>query len=225
MITKLSGVRRFVVRPTSSVLRFAGNEEPFAVGRELSVDFVLDGTIRRAGERIRISAQLLDVNSNSTRWAESFDEKFTDVLELEDTVAEKVAKILTPKLTGEEQQKLAKRGTNKPEAFEAYLRGRYHLSLFTPDDFARAKNYFEQAIALDSEYAMAYVALADYYFVLGTFADTPPTECYEKARETAERAIALDATLGEAHSILGFTYLSDFDLQKVEKKFAARNRA
>jgi hypothetical protein len=129
---------------------------------------VLCGTIRRAGERIRVSAQLLEVETGTTLWADKFNENFTDVLELEDLVAEKTAKLLVPKLTGEERKKLAKRGTDNPQAFEAYLRGRYHLNLFTPEEFDKAKSYFEQAIALDAEYALAYAGLADYYFGVGT---------------------------------------------------------
>ncbi|HEX8566868.1 MAG TPA: protein kinase [Pyrinomonadaceae bacterium] len=208
MITRLSQVRRLSVRPTSAVLQFGETTDSFEAGRKLDVDFVLDGTIRRAGARVRISAQLLDVKSNSTRWAESFDENLTDVLDLEDRVAEKVARLLIPRLTGEEKQKLAKRGTDNAEAYEAHLRGRYHLKLFTPDNFALAKDYFEQAIQLDPDYALAYIGLADCYFCLGTFAAESPLECYRHSREMAEKALELDSTLGEAYTILGFVKFS-----------------
>jgi TolB-like protein/Tfp pilus assembly protein PilF/tRNA A-37 threonylcarbamoyl transferase component Bud32 len=216
MITKLSNVRRLVVRPTSSILPFADYEDAVATGSKLRVDFVLCGTIRHTGERVRISAQLLEVASETTIWADKFNVSFTDVLELEDIVAEKTAKLLIPKLTGDERKKLAKRGTDNPQAFEAYLRGRYHLNLFTPDEFVKAKNYFEQAIALDAEYALAYVGLADYYFGVGTFGTAPPLECYAKAGEMAERALEIDDALGEAYAILGFVYFADLDFEKVE---------
>jgi eukaryotic-like serine/threonine-protein kinase len=217
MISRLSNVSRLVVRPTSSILRFADAPDAFAAGRELNVDFVLSGTIRRAGERIRISGQLLDIKTNATVWAEKFDEKFIDVLELEDTVAEKVGNLLIPRLTGEEQKKLAKRGTDTPAAFEAYLRGRYHLYQMIPAEFAKAKTYFEEAIRLDPDYALAYAGLAEYFFVFGTFAPMPPRDCYDKSREMAERALAIDDQLGEAYAILGYAYFKDFEFDKIEK--------
>jgi TolB-like protein/Tfp pilus assembly protein PilF/tRNA A-37 threonylcarbamoyl transferase component Bud32 len=218
MIARLSKVQRLVVRPTSSVLQFNETTDSFEAGRKLGVNFVLDGTIRRAGTRVRISAQLLDISGNATRWAESFDENLTNVLDLEDLVAEKVARLLIPKLTGEEHQKLAKRGTDNAEAYEAQLRGRYHLRLFTPDNFAIAKSYFEQATALDPNYAAAYIGLADCYFCLGTFAADSPLVCYRKSSEMAEKALALDATLGEANTILGFVKFSqEYDFAAADK--------
>jgi eukaryotic-like serine/threonine-protein kinase len=217
MISKLSNVRRLVVRPTSSILRFGDAPDAFAAGRELNVDFVLSGTIRRAGERIRVSAQLLDIKTGATVWADKFDENFTDVLELEDTVAERVAKLLVPRLTGEEQKKLARRVTDSPAAFEAYLRGRYHLFQMVPAEFTKAKNFFEAAVRLDPHYALAYVGLAEYYFVLGAFAPVPPLETYQNMREMTERALAIDDSLGEAYAILGYAYFANFDFEKVEK--------
>jgi serine/threonine protein kinase/Tfp pilus assembly protein PilF len=217
MITRLSNVQRIIVRPTSSVLRFANLPDVFAAGRELNADYVLSGTIRRAGERIRVSAQLLNIKTSATVWADKFDENLTDVLELEDTVAERVANLLITKLTGEEQKKLAKRGTDMAAAFEAYLRGRYHLYQITPGEVVKAKTYFEEAIRLDTEYALAYVGLAEYYFVTGTFSPVPPLDCYEKAREMAERALSIDDSLGEAFGILGYTYFGDFNFEKIEK--------
>ncbi len=153
MITRLSQVQRIIVRPTNSVLRFAETQDSFAAGHELEVDFVLCGTIRPAGKRIRISAQLIEIKTNTTLWADKFDEEFTEVLELEDKVAEQVAKLLIPQLTAEEEQNLAKRNARNVEAYEAFLRGRYHLNLFTPDNYAQAFEYFQEAVRLDSEYA------------------------------------------------------------------------
>jgi pentatricopeptide repeat protein len=220
MITRLSNVCRLTVRPTSSILRFGDAPEAFAAGRELNVDYVLNGTIRRAGTRIRVSGQLLDIKTGGTVWAEKFDENFTDVLELEDTVAEKVANLLVPHLTGEERKKLAKRATDTPEAFEAYLRGRYHLYQMIPAEFVKAKTYFEDAVRLDPDYALAYIGLAEYYFVLGAFSPMPPIECYEKSREMAERALAIDDSMGEAYGILGYTYFRDYDFEKIENNLA-----
>jgi TolB-like protein/Tfp pilus assembly protein PilF/tRNA A-37 threonylcarbamoyl transferase component Bud32 len=217
MTTRLSKVHRLIVRPTNSVLRFAGEEDAFAAGRALNVRYVLSGTLRSSGTRIRISAQLLDIALGTTLWADQFDEEFTDVLDLEDLVAEKVARLLIPKLTGEEKENLAKRSAQNIEAYEAYLRGRYHLYLFTPDNFARALSYFEKAIELDPEYALAYVALSDCYFALTAFASQPPRECFPMIEKMAGRAIEIDETLGDAYAALGMARLYDLDLRRGEQ--------
>src|SRR5512132_478265 len=147
LITRLSAVRRFAVRPTSSVLRYGAQTDPLLAGRELGVAFVLDGRLRRAGDRIRVTIQLLSVRDGTAMWAEQFDEKFTDVLSLEDAISSRVAEAIIPHLTGDERIRLAKRGTNNPQAHEAYLRGRFYWNTFTEDGFARAIVCYHQAIA------------------------------------------------------------------------------
>ena len=132
LITRLSNVQRLVVRPTSSVLRYQGAAiDPLVAGRDLGIDYIVDGSIRRVGNRIRVTAQLLNVNEGVTRWAEHFDEDSTDVLQIEDSISEKVASALLPQLTRDEQRQLSKRGTDSSEAFEAYLRGRYYWNFYT----------------------------------------------------------------------------------------------
>lgn len=217
MITRLSKIRQFVVRPTSAVLRFAGDTDAFSAGRHLQVDYVLGGTIRRSGARLRISAQLFDIRSAATLWAERFDEDATDVLELEDIVAEKTARLIAPQLTGEEQEKLARRGTDSPQAFEAYLRGRRHLYQLTPGEFGQAKDYFEAAVRFDPDYALAYAGLAEYHFARGTFAASASHQAYTDAQAMARRAIEIDDTLSEAYAILGYTQIIHFDFKQVEK--------
>jgi serine/threonine protein kinase/Tfp pilus assembly protein PilF len=207
MITRLSKIKRLIVRPTSSILRFSAEFDSFAAGRELEVDYVLDGNLRHVGDRVRVSAQLLKVADKSTVWAEKFDEKFTDVLELEDVVAEKVASRLLPQLTGEERHQLAKRGTDKPAAYEAYLRGRFHWNQFTPDSLLKSIEFFKQAVRLEPEYALAFASMADCHYWLGAFGIGTPLEHFAAARTAAKRAIEYDATLGEAYSVLGFVSL------------------
>lgn len=140
LITRLSNVRQFIVRPTSSILRFQSSAAtgPFQAGRELNVNFIVEGTIRFVGERLRVSIQLFSLAENSTVWAAKFDEKFTDILEIEDLISEKVVKSLLPELTGEQQKQLRKRGTNSPAAYEAYLRGRYLANQFTNDAIVKS---------------------------------------------------------------------------------------
>lgn len=213
MITRLSGIHSLAVRPTSAVLRY-GNDatDPFQAGRELAVDYALDGRIRIAGERIRVSLQLLDVASGTSVWASQFDEQFADVLELEDSISAKVADALLPLLSEDERRRLNKRGTSNAAAFEAYLRGRFHWNTFTEEGFAKAIRYFNQAISLAPDYALAYTGIADYYNFLGVYAVLPFAEASAKAKEAALKAVALDAKLAEAYAALGFaTLMHDFD--------------
>jgi len=130
---------------------------------DLGVAFVLDGRIRRADDRIRITMQLLNVHDGTAVWAGQFDERFTDVLSLEDAISSHVAEALVPRLTGDERLGLAKRGTDDPQAHEAYLRGRFHWNTFTEDGFARAIVCYQQAIALDPNYALAHAGVSAYY--------------------------------------------------------------
>lgn len=213
IITRLSNVQRLVVRPTSSVLRYHGSAvDPLIAGRDLGIDYIVDGTLRRVGNRIRVTAQLLSVNEGVTRWAEHFDEESTDVLQIEDSIAERVATALLPQLTGDEQRQLSKRGTDCSEAFEAYLRGRYYWNSYTETGFAKALECYKQAIACDPNYALAYTGIADYYNWLGVFGVRPFDESSAAAKEAATKAVELDSTSAEAYSALGFAIVChDFD--------------
>ncbi|HEY6231408.1 MAG TPA: protein kinase [Pyrinomonadaceae bacterium] len=203
LITRLSAVRRFAVRPTNSVLRYGGDYDPIVAGRELGVAFVLDGRVRRVEERIRVTIQLLSVIDGTAQWAGQFDEKFTDVLSLEDAISSNVAEAIIPHLTGDERVRLAKRGTNNAQAHEAYLRGRFYWNTFTEDGFARAIVCYHQAIALDPNYALAYAGIASYYNWLGSFTVLPFAECSASAYEAASKAVALDPTLAEGYAAVG----------------------
>jgi len=213
LITRLSNVQRLVVRPTSSVLRYHGAAiEPLLAGRDLGIDFVVDGSLRRVGNRIRVTAQLLSVNEGVTRWSEQFDEESTDVLQIEDSISEKVASALLPQLTGDEKRQLSKRGTDSSEAFEAYLRGRYYWSSYTEVGLAKALESYKKAIKLDPDYALAYTGIADYYNWLGVFGIRPFAETSAAAKQNAAKAVELDPSSAEAYSALGFaTACHDFD--------------
>ena len=219
LIARLGGVRRFAVRPTSSVLRYGAESDPLVAGRELGVAFVLDGRIRRAGDQIRVTVQLLNVQNGTAVWAGQFDEKFTDVLSLEDAISAHVAESLVPQLTGDERVRLAKRGTNDPHAHEAYLRGRFYWNTFTEDGLARAIVCYHQAIALDPQYAVAYAGIASYYNWLGSFTVLPFAECSAAAHEAASTAVAIDPALAEGHAALGQAILCrDFAWAQAERQ-------
>ena len=218
LIARLSRLDRITVRPTSSVLRFQSAADPLAAGRELNVQLVLDGLIRRAGTRMRVSVQLLDVSAGTTLWAEQFDEAVADVLTLEDALSARVAEAILPQLTRGERQQLAKRGTNNFEAYEAYLRGRYYWNKFTPDGFAQALVHFQRAIELDPDYALAYVGIAIYYHWLGFYSIAPPMTCMPAARAAANKAIELDDQLAEGYATLSLIALfHDYDLSAGER--------
>lgn len=206
LITRLSKVRRFVVRPTSSISSFGdGPLDPVQAGRELNVDFILSGSIKKANERLRVTVQLLNVAENAAVWATSIDEVLTDIFSLEDKLATQVVDGLLPQLTTNERDEFAKRGTENPEAFEHYLRGRYYFNTFTEDSFAKAFVSFHSAIAADPTYAHAYAGIADYYNWLGILGVLPPQECFLPAIDAAKKAVELDENLSEAHASLGFS--------------------
>jgi serine/threonine protein kinase/Flp pilus assembly protein TadD len=219
LITRLSNVRRLVVRPTSSVLKYGDTGDPFEVGRQLAVSYIVDGNIRRAGEILRVTVQLLNVPERAVRWAGKFDEQFMDVLRLEDLISEQVAGLLIPQLTQEEQQQLAKRGTDDPKAYAAYLRGRYFWNRFTPELLPNAIEGFQTAIAFDPTYALAHVGVADFYNWACIYGILPPGECYELATAAAVRALALDDSLGEAHATLGLIVENEWDFVKAERLY------
>jgi tetratricopeptide (TPR) repeat protein len=204
---RLSNVGRFLVRPTSSVLSYIkGDTDPFLAGRELGVKFVVDGIIRHVGDSIRVTVQLLDIHESRTYWAAAFDEKLTHVLELEDLISERVTHSLLPQITGDEERRLAKRGTDNVSAHEAYFQGRYFWSQFTPTSLQQAITFFHKAIELDPNYALAYVGIADFYTWACIYGMRSPTEGYPAVLKAAEKAIEIDDSLAEAHAALGLYY-------------------
>jgi serine/threonine protein kinase/Tfp pilus assembly protein PilF len=220
LISRLSQVKRFTVRPTGSILRYAQEEtfDPLQAGRELGVSYVLDGWIRQFGGRIRISLQLLEVREGNIVWAGKFDEKSGDVLEIEDSISAQVGEALVPQLSGDEREKLSKRPTDNAAAFEAFLRGRYHFNTFTEEGFAKALVAYNQAIALDPNYALAYAGIADYYNWLGVYGVLPAQECFQAAKNTSLKAIELNENLSEAHAALGFAAVAgDYDWKRGEQ--------
>jgi TolB-like protein/Tfp pilus assembly protein PilF len=219
LITRLSNVRQVIVRPTNAVRKYQEALDPIAAGKELRVESVLDGSIQRSGQRIRVTVQLVNVADGASLWAEKFDEQFTDIFEVEDSISEQVAKALTLQLTREEKEQLVKHPTQNTEAYQAYLRGRYFWSKRTPESFKKALDYFQQAIEIDPNYALAYCGLADYYIWVSGFNLVPPKEYLVKAEEAALKALHLDETLSEAHTSLGHHKVLTWDWLGAEKAF------
>lgn len=220
IITRLASVQRLTVRPTSSITRYNEHQiNPFRAGLELGVDFVLDGRIRRFGERLRISLQLLDIKKMSAIWAGQFDEHLTDVLELEDAISEQVAAALIPQLTGEDKQKLSKRGTNDPRAYEAFLRGRFYWNQFTSQSLPKALEAYQTAISYDPDYALAHVAIADFYIWANIYGLIPCAVSYVNSEASVRRALQIDGELGEAYASMALIMANRFEFEKAESLY------
>jgi DNA-binding winged helix-turn-helix (wHTH) protein/TolB-like protein/Flp pilus assembly protein TadD len=224
LITKLSRLNQLDVRSTSAVRQYTKLEDEAArAGRELQVDSVLDGSIQKAGDRIRVTVRLTRPASGETLWTEQFDEKVTDIFTVQDAISGRVAAALALKLGGEERERLAKRETDNSEAYQLYLKGRYFWNKFTPADHVKAAEYFNQAIARDPGYALAYSGLADTYAASAVNNWLAPREGFPKGKAAAQKALEIDDTLAEAHTSLGAASMFyDLDWAAAEREF---NRA
>lgn len=220
IISRLTTVRRLTVRPTSSITRYHEHHiNPFRAGMELGVDFVLDGRIRRFGERLRISLQLLNVSQGAAIWAGHFDENLTDVLALEDAISRQVADALIPHLTGKDREKLSKRSTNDPAAHEAYLRGRFYWNQFTSQSLPKALEAYKTAVLIDPNYAQAHSAIAEFYIWAGIYGLIPTVEAYRNAWDYVHSALALDPDLAEAHAANALLLNNEFRFGPAETSF------
>ncbi|MBI3649522.1 MAG: winged helix-turn-helix domain-containing protein [Acidobacteria bacterium] len=206
LITRLSHLRQVSVRPTRDVMRYENGEADIAAaGKALDADAVLDGSIQRVGERLRVTVRLVATASKAQIWAAQFDEKFTGIFAVQDAIAEQVAQALSLNLSATEQQLLTKNYTANVEAYQAYLKGRYFWNKRRREDQERAIEYFEQAIGISPDYALAYSGLADAYSTSANLARVTArrTALYKLAKAAALKAIAIDRNLAEAHASLG----------------------
>ncbi|MFL6275055.1 MAG: winged helix-turn-helix domain-containing protein, partial [Blastocatellia bacterium] len=211
LITRLSRMGRPIVRPTSSVRKYtAADEDSIRAGQELGVDFVLDGSIQRLDDRVRVTARLVRVSNGQSLWADKFDEPLTDIFKVQDAISEKLASALALKLSSAEQQRLSKGQTASPEAYQLYLKGRYFWNKRTEEGLKQSIEYFQQAVDLDPAYALAYSGLADAYAQLPGYGPTASMEVYPKAKAAAAKAVELDSDLAEAHNSAA-TVLSYFE--------------
>lgn len=218
---RLSNVREMTVRPTSAVARYgAKGQDPVAAGEQLRVDAILDGTVRRAGNRIRVSVQLFTIRDRRTLWGQTFDANFTEAFKVEDSIAESVASALALKLTHEEFRLLRKRHTDDSEAYRLYVIGQYHLTRLSGTGWKESIPYFEAAIRQDPSYALAYAGLSQAYAKQGIFNDSAPAALWEKAEAAAQRALALDEELSEAHMMMGLVRMQrEWNWQVAEDEF------
>ncbi len=203
LITELAKLRSLRVISRTSSSRYKGSRKPLAaISQELHVDAVIEGSVVRAGERVRITAQLIRTATDEHIWADSYERSLADVVSIQGQVAQEIARQVHIQLTPLQQGSFRHLRPLNPQAHDAYLRGRYFWNLKTEDGLNRGIQYFSQAIATDPAYAQAYAGLADSYIVLGILGFEPSNKVYPEAKTAALKALALDDSLAEAHASL-----------------------
>ena len=223
LITDLSQISALRVISRTSVMPYkhAGKSLP-QIARELDVDAVVEGTVLRSGDRVRITAQLIQASADKHLWAASYEGDVRDTLALQNQVARSIADEIRISLSPQEQAVLKSAKAVNPEAYEAYLKGRYFWNKRTANSLKTAVDYFNQAIAKDPNYAEAYTGLADTYALLGDwqYAVLTPKEAFPKAKAAAIKALELDSALSEAHNSLAFCFDAfDWDFESAGKEF------
>lgn len=221
LIAGFSRLRTVTVSPISAVRRYAGLEQDArAAGRELGVDSVLDGNIQRTGERIRVSVRLISVDDGRMLWSETFDEDFTDIFSVQDSISQRIIAALELTISGEERSNLSKKYTANTAAYHQYLKGRFFWSKLTLEGLQKSLDFYAEAIEIDPNYALAYAGLADSYNLLGSYGFWPLKESHPKARAAAEKALIIDPDLAEAHASLA-TVIADhyWDWDAAEQHF------
>jgi TolB-like protein len=200
-LTHIDGLK--VIARTSS-FAFKGKQEDIReIGRKLDVETLLEGSVQKAGDRLRITAQLIKVEDGSHLWSQQYDRDLEDVFAIQDEISLAITDILKLKLLGDRKNSITERQTENIEAYNLYLRGRYFWNLRTEEDLKRSLQYYNQAIEHDSKYALAFAGLADAYFIMAWWDWYPRTEGYEKGREYAHKALSININIAEAHATLG----------------------
>ena len=216
-LSQLAGLR---VIPRSVAFRYKGLQaDPATVGLALNARTILTGRVVRHDDELNIQAELVDTTTESQLWGEQFRQKSSDLLTVQEEIAWQISEALRLKLTGEQKKKLRTRATVHPEAYQEYLRGRYHWNNFSPDSLRRAREHFERAIELDAAYALAYAGLGDAFGAMAYYGFIHPAEGFPRAGAAARRALELDRSVAEAHVTLGIERLFwGWDWQAAERE-------
>lgn len=221
LITSLAKIKALRVISRTSAMQYKRSRKALSeITRELNVDAVIEGSILRSGERVRITTQLIHGASDQHLWAESYERDFRDILSVQSEIARQVANQVRVVLTPEERSKLGSTRQVDPQAHELYLKARYHWNKRTEESVRKAISYFHQAIDNDPTYAQGYAGLADCYNILGYYNDLPPIEAYPKGKAAALKALELDDSLAEPHAALGVVKRDfDWDWPGAEEEF------
>jgi len=222
LISSVSRMKGLRVIARTSVMRYKGTDKSIAqIGRELNVGSVLEGSVRKAGNKIRISVQFVDTVNEEPQWSQDYDREIEDILDIQSDIARKVADALRKHLLGGLQAIEKQKGKRNPEAYVNYLRGRQFWNKRTDESLKRAIGFFEDALKIDENYAEAYTGLADSYAMLAFLEFMAPHEAYPKAKHAVEKALSLDGQLVEAHTSLGLIkFQYDWDWEGAEKELS-----
>ena len=221
LINSLSQLPHLRVMSRDSAFMFKGKDtDAQKVGQQLGVRAVFKGRVMQRGDNLEISAELVDARDNSHVWGQRYNWKLADVFALQDDVAKEITTALRMRLTGEDEKRMARSYTENPEAYQDYLKGRYWWNKKTEEGLNKGIEYFQQAIAKNPTYALAYAGLADCYTMLANFGFVPPNKAYPKAKEAALKALETDDSVAEAHTSLGFIKMAyDWDWTGGEREF------
>jgi len=226
LIDRLCQIRELQVIARTSVMSFKKKEKKAAeIGRELRAGALVEGSVRKAGNRIRVIAQLIDANTEGHLWSSRYDRNLEDIFEVQSDIAENVADALKTQLLDEDKEKIAKKPTGDINAYTFYLKGRYYWNERNKESLEKAIKYFEEALRRDPKFALAYSGLADSYRVLVNHGYLPASEGNPKTKEAARKAVELDDTLAEAHTSLGMILSFQWDWRGAEEEFAKALRA
>src|SRR5438477_7323664 len=224
ILTRLAKIAELKVISRTSTQRFKSAPNDLRqIAQQLGVANILEGSVQKANDQVRVNVQLINALTDAHLWAETYDRKLTDIFAVESEIARTVAETLRAKLTGTTERVLASRPTENPEAHQLYLKGRFYGSKRTAKDAQKSIEYFQQAVAIDSNYALAYAGLAESNWFLALCSYPQVNEAVPKARELALKALELDDSLAEPHSILGLicnTYDRNFACMEREQKRA-----
>ena len=221
LINSLSQLPNLSVMARSSVFRYKGRDiDPAAVAKDLKVQAVVMGRIVQRGDKLVVSSELIDARTNRNLWGDQYDRKMSDLVAVQQDITGAISAHLREHLAGgKEKTAVARGGTNNPEAYQLYLKGQYEWERRTPESLEQAKKYFQQAIARDPNYALAYVGLADYYNVVTDYSPIPAKDMVPLGRAAAEKALAIDNSLAEGHLAIAAVEWTDLNYLTAEKQF------
>ena len=215
LIDRISQVKELeVIARTSAMTYKRKGKKAAEIGRELRAGALVEGSVRKAGNRIRVTAQLIDANTERSLWSSEYDSELQDILEVQGNIAGQVTESLKIQLLPSEKEAIQKKGTNNPGALVLYLKGRYYWNERTKEGVSKAIEYFERAVERDPNYALAYVGLTDSLLVVAGYEFATPVEAVKKAKEYATKALELDRGLAEAHASLGKVLFESGDLER-----------
>ena len=221
ILTRLAKIAEMKVISRTSTQRFKSAPNDLRqIAQQLGVANILEGSVQKANDQVRVNVQLINALTDAHLWADTYDRKLTDIFAVETEIAKTVADMLQAKLTGSEQHVIAARPTTNTEAHQLYLKGRFFWNKRTGSDLKKSIDYFEQAIAADPNYALAYAGVADAYALLPGYSGGNPGDCYPKAIAAAKKALELDDTLAEARTSLALAiWYYDFDFSQANREF------